>query len=309
VQGLTGKGGDQGTNWAAARDVASGTRAVNSIADQRISAMGEMHPDLMCSAGGKTAFDECRLRAERALDTIMRDRRLSSVLSDNGHLLAVRDAAADVADDLAGKWGRQPPNECGIGPLDPAQGKVARQRVMGDLGLGDDHQTTRVLVETMDDTGPADPADPGKACTTMVDQRVYECTVWVSRRRVDNQPRGLIDDDQMCILKSDIQRDRLRYRRRIRLIRKDYDEILAAAYPRRWIAHRPPFARDIAGMDQAFEPSARQRREMERKHAIKALPGLAGAGKDNCRGAAKGLEFSRHDQTALSHRNKGNLPV
>ena len=309
MQGLTGKGGDQGTNRAAARDVASSTRAVNLIADQRISAVGEMHPDLMCSAGGKTAFEECRPRAERALDTIMRDRRLSSVLADNGHLLAVGDAAADVAGDLAGEWGRQTPNECGVGPVDPAQGKVARQRVMGDLGLGDDHQTARVLVETMDDTGPADPADPGKACTTMVDQRVYECTVRVSRRRVDNQPRGLIDDDQMCILKSDIQRDRLRYRRRIRMIRKDYNEILAAAYPRRWIVQRAPFARNIAGMDQTFEPRARQRREMERKHAIKALPGLAGSGKDNCRSAAKGLEFSRHDQTALLHRSEGDLPV
>ena len=161
----------------------------------------------------------------------------------------------------------------------------------------------------MDDTGPANPADPGKARTTMVDQRVYECAVRVSRRRVDNQPRGLIDDDQMCILKADIQRDLLRYRRRICMIREDYDETLAAAYPRRWIAERPPFAPDIAGMDQAFEPRARQRWEMERKHAIEALPGLAGTGKDGCRGVANGLEFSRHDQTALTHPSEGDLPV
>jgi len=161
----------------------------------------------------------------------------------------------------------------------------------------------------MDYTGPANPADPGKARTTMVEQRVYECAVRVPRRRVDNQPRRLIDDDQMCILKANIQRDRLRYRRRIYMIREEYDEILAAANPRRWIAQRAPFARDIPGMDQAFEPRARQRREMERKHAIKALPGLAGTGKDSRRGAAESLEFSCHDQTALSHRSKGKLPV
>jgi hypothetical protein len=143
----------------------------------------------------------------------------------------------------------------------------------------------------------------------MADQRVYECAVRISRRRVDNQPRGLIDDDKMCILKADIQRDRLRYRRRICKIREDHDEILAAAYPRRWIAQRAAFARNKAGMDQAFEPRARQRRELERKHAIKALPGLASTGKDSCSGAAKGFELSRHDQTVLSHRSKGDLPV
>jgi len=309
VQGLTGKRGDPAPNHAAALNGASGTRAVDRITDQRVSTMGEMHPDLMCSAGAKTAFDQGRLRAEQTLHTIMRDCRPALPLADKSHLFAVRGTASDVAGDHAGKWGWHPPNEGGIGTVDPAQSEVARQRVMGGLGLGDDHQPARALVETMDDTGPANPADPGKARTTMVDQRVYECAVRVSRCGVDNQPRGLIDDDQMCILKADIQRDRLRYRRRICMIREDYDEILAAEYPRGWIAQRPPFARDIAGMDQAFEPRARQRREMERKHAIKALPGLIGIGKDSCRVAAKGLEFSRHHQTALSHRSKGDLPV
>jgi hypothetical protein len=309
VQGLTGKRGDPAPYRAAPLNGASATRAVDRITDQRMSTMGEMHPDLMCSAGGKTAFDKRRLRTERALYTIMRDCRPPLPLADKSHLFAVRGTAPDVAGDHAGVWGRQTPNECGIGPVDPAQGKVARQRVMGGLGLGDDHQTARILVETMNDTGSADPADPGKVRTTMADQRVYECAVWVSRRRVDNHPRGLIDDDQMCILKAYIQRDRLRYGRRICMIRENYDEILAAAHPRRWIAERPTFTRDIAGVDQAFEPRARQRRQMERKYAIKSLTDLASTRKDSCRGAAKGLKFSRHDQTALSLRSKGDLPV
>ena len=53
-------------------------------------------------------------------------------------------------------------------------------------------------------------------------------------------PGRLVDDDQMCILKADIERDRLRYRRRIFKIRENYDKILAAAYPRRWVAQRRP---------------------------------------------------------------------
>ena len=74
VQGLTGKCSDPGPMCAAARDSASGARAVDRIADQRVAAIGEVHPDLMGSAGGKTAFDEGRLSVERALDTIMSDR-------------------------------------------------------------------------------------------------------------------------------------------------------------------------------------------------------------------------------------------
>jgi hypothetical protein len=74
---------------------------------------------------------------------------------------------------------------------------------------------------------------------------------------VDNQPRGLIDDDQMCVLKADIQRYRLRDRRRICTIGEEYNENLATAHPQRWVSQSPAFARDIAGMDQSFNLGAR----------------------------------------------------
>ena len=122
--------------------------------------MREMHPDLMRSAGAKTALDECRLRVKRPLDTIVGDRRLSPAFPNNSHFLAVRGAAADVAGDLSGERGWHTPNNCGIGTVDSAQPKVARECVMRGLGLGDDHQPARVLVEAMDDARSANPADP-----------------------------------------------------------------------------------------------------------------------------------------------------
>ena len=64
MQSLARKCGDLGPNLATARDAASGTRAVYRIADQRVSAMGKMYPNLMRSAGGKAAFDECCPRVE-----------------------------------------------------------------------------------------------------------------------------------------------------------------------------------------------------------------------------------------------------
>jgi len=64
MQSLTRKRRDLGPNLTTARDAASGARAVNRIADQRVSAMGKMYPNLMRSAGGKTAFNECCTRVE-----------------------------------------------------------------------------------------------------------------------------------------------------------------------------------------------------------------------------------------------------
>jgi hypothetical protein len=64
VQGLSRKRRYPGPNRASARDGAPGAGAVNRIADQRVSAMGKVYPDLMRPAGGKTAFNKRRLRAE-----------------------------------------------------------------------------------------------------------------------------------------------------------------------------------------------------------------------------------------------------
>src|SRR6516165_2847207 len=169
VQGLTWKGGDPGTTFAAARDSASRARPVKRIADQRMPAMGKMHSDLMRSPCREAALDKSRLRPEGSLDNITRDRRFSFALPDDGHLLAICTAATDVPYDLARKRRRQAPDDCGIGSFDPAKGKIVRQCVMGGLCLGDDHEPAGALVETMNDTGSTNPTDPGEARAAVAD--------------------------------------------------------------------------------------------------------------------------------------------
>src|SRR6516225_3925229 len=121
---------------------------------------------------------------------------------------------------------------------------------MGGPRLGDNHKPAGVLVETMDDTGPANPADPGEAHATVADQRVDECSVRISWRWVDNHACRLVDDNQMCILEADIERDRLCNRRRFLILGEDYDEILPGADPPRRLADRCSFASHVAGLDQ-----------------------------------------------------------
>ena len=120
MQSLTGKGGDPRAGRAGVGAGAPGACAVKRIADQRVATMGEMDSDLMRPAGSETAFDECGRAPERALDTIARDRGFSPALPDDGHLLSVDGAAADVRRNLAGGRCRHPPNERGIGAVDPA---------------------------------------------------------------------------------------------------------------------------------------------------------------------------------------------
>jgi len=307
VQGLTGEPSNRGSNRAAARNVTSGARAVDRIADQGVTAMGKMYPDLVRSAGGETTFDERCARVERALDTIIRDCRPSLTFSDNSHLLAVHGAATDVAGDLSGERVWHAPNNCCIGTVDATQRKIVRERAMRDLGFSDDHEPGRVLVEAMDDTRPAHAADPRKAHPAVADQGVDECAVWVPWRGVDNQPCGLIDDKQMCILEANIQRNRLCDRHGVSIIRENYSEILAAADPQRRVAQSFPFAHDMAGIDQPFESGARQRREMAGERAIKALSGFAGTGKDGYSGARRAL-FNRHDRSFFSQRGGEGSP-
>jgi hypothetical protein len=238
----------------------------------------------------------------------MRYCRLSPALADNSHLFAVYGAAADVPSDLSREWGWHTPNDCGVRAVYSTQHKIARQCTMRGLGLGDDHQPARVLVEAMDNARSANPADPRQARAAMADQGVDECPIRVSRRGVDNQPCGFVDDNQMSILEADIQWNRLRNWHRVCNIGKKYDEILAAADPQRRVAQRYPFACHVAGMDQPFEPAAREGWKTARKRAIEALPGLASAGKDRGCSAARRVGFSRHDQAFLSHVAKEVSP-
>ena len=114
----------------------------------------------------------------------------------------------------------------------------------------------------------------------MAEQGVDERAVRIARSGVDNHARRLVDDDQMCILEADVERDRLRRRCRIlnlgRITTKFWSQCTRAA----GVANRRALLGDMAGFDQPFEPGARHRREVARQHAVEALPGLAVTGPD-----------------------------
>ena len=57
---------------------------------------------------------------------------------------------------------------------------------MSDVGLGDDEESGRILVDAVDDAGTGDTADARQAVAAMVEQRVDQRPVAVARGGVDD---------------------------------------------------------------------------------------------------------------------------
>jgi hypothetical protein len=103
------------------------------------------------------------------------------------------------------------PGEREIGALEraraPVVGELRAQRRVRLVGLGDDQQAARVLVEAVDDAGPAHAADAREAVAAMGDERVDQRAGPVAGGRMDDEARRLVDDDEVRVLEDDGERD------------------------------------------------------------------------------------------------------
>ncbi len=118
--------------------------------------------------------------------------------------------AADRRVDLAGGRVEAAPDEGEIFAFEregaPVVGEQQGETQVGRVGLGDDEQAGRVLVEPVDDAGPPHAADPRQARPAMADERVDQRALGVARRRMDDEARRLVDDDEMFVLVDDVER-------------------------------------------------------------------------------------------------------
>src|SRR6185312_10952286 len=147
----------------------------------------------------------------------------------NRHFLAVARAAPDVAGNLARERARHAPDDRPIKSAYPARRESGREAGMGVGGLGDHHQPARILVETMDDPRPLHAADAGKTVAAMRKKGVDESPIEISRGRMDDEARRLIEHDEIVILVADVKGEWLR-RRPIRYRRRDLDQEYLARF-------------------------------------------------------------------------------
>lgn len=170
-----------------------------------------MNAHLVGSASFETAFDQ-RGPVKRHQRAVMRHRVLAPPFLDQRHLLAIMARPADGTPDRARRWQRPAGGDAAIGALDGMVGELPRQPFVRHVRLGHDQQARGILVDTMDDPGPRHAADAGKLPLAMVQQRVNQRAVQIACGRVDNQPRRLVDHDQVGVFVDHHQGNVLRHR-------------------------------------------------------------------------------------------------
>ena len=171
---------------------------------------GHMDADLVGSTGFEPAFDKCRI-AQDFQPTPMRHGPFPASAFDDRNLLAVGRRPRERSIDRALRCLRNAFHDRQITPVDRVGGKLLGETFVRDVGLGDDQQTRRILVDPMDDSRPRHAADPRQAATAVVQQGVDQRAVGISGGRMDDQSRRLVDDQQMFVLEHDPQRNILRH--------------------------------------------------------------------------------------------------
>jgi hypothetical protein len=146
-------------------------------------------------------------------------------------------------------------------------GELRGERLVRAVGLGDHHQPGGVLVETVHDARPLHPADARETVAAMGNQRIDQRAAGMPRGRMHDEPRRLVDHDQLVVLEHDLERDVLARGLRLLGLRHVHHDRVARVDPLARIADRAAADRDLAVEDQRLETGARQL-GMSGEHAV-----------------------------------------
>ncbi len=126
------------------------------------------------------------------------------------------------------------------------------------VGLGDHQKSRGVLVEPMHDAGPLDAADARQAVAAMGDQGVDQSAGLMTRARMDDQPGGLVENDQQIILKHDVEQDDLAQRLRRRGVRHVQFDFLPHAQLGLGLRPGRAVKPHVSRLDEALDAGARK---------------------------------------------------
>jgi hypothetical protein len=161
-----------------------------------------------------------------------------------------------------------------IAAIDRMRRELLCEAFMGDVGLGDDQKARRVLVDAVDDARPGNAADPRQTAGAMVKQRIDQSPVEIAGGGMDDQPRRLVDDEQVLVLEEDGQRDVLRFVMRRRGLRNREAKRFAAFDLESGIAHCRALRLHSAAADQGFEALARKGWNGRSKRTVETPAGM-----------------------------------
>lgn len=274
VQRLTRKSAGRGPRRLRQRSSLPLSRhAVYRIADQRMTLHGQVNANLMRPPREQPAFDKAG-RGTEPLDYPVASDRHAAAAGDDGHLLSIGRAAADVSGNFRGGRNRHAPDDRPVDTVDVMRGELGDQPLVSRLGLGSHQHAAGVLVQSMNDARTAGVADPRQPVAAMGEKGVYQRPIRIARGGMDHEASRFIDNDQMVILEQNVQWHGLGHEVEFFDRRHRQHPALARPSLRRRVERRPGFAFQLPGLDQAAQAGPRQGGQGIGQEPVEALAGL-----------------------------------
>ncbi len=193
------------------------TAAIIRVADQGVPNMGHVDSYLVRTAGFQMAANQGRVITE-CFNYPNVGYSLPPAMPEHGLFLAFGPVASDSGIKPNGATGfeadaRDPPQPWISGirsavakrqvtAFDGVGGKLGCQAMMGSVGLGDDKEPGRILVDSMDNSGAPLSADAGEVVPEVMQERVDQRARRCPGGRVDHHSCGLVDDCDVGVFKS-----------------------------------------------------------------------------------------------------------
>jgi hypothetical protein len=248
--------------------------AVDRVAEERAAEVMEVDADLVSAAGVEVAENEGGEGVgDFTEDVVVCDGGAAGAGVEDGLLLTIDGMAADVSEDGAGGLHRRAVGDGEIELGGFASGKLREKRLQGGIGLGGHEAAGGVLVEAMDDAGALHSADSRELAAAVVEEGVDERAVRIAGGGMDDEADWLVEDDEVVILKENVERD---------LLRKDCGRFGGGQIDRNGVAPRyrsfgagnRTIEKDVAALEKALNAGARQFGQLAGEEEVQPFAGI-----------------------------------
>ena len=197
-----------------------GPAAIGAVTRDGMAEVFQMHADLVRAAGFRAAFEERKVSlGSQHAPSGLGFARVGAPA--DSHALAMDRVPCDGAVDDTGRGAGASAHDGEIRFARRAVGKLARESGVRGIIFRDEDATAGVLVETVDDAGAQDMTAGGNA-RAMVEDRVDQRALPVTRGGMDDEAGRLVQTKQVLVLVDDVEGNvlgrgqRRRFRRRWR---------------------------------------------------------------------------------------------
>lgn len=243
---------------------------VKGIAEQWVTDVGHMYPDLVGAAGMQnTAHQTGLFVLIQALECGVRGLAGLTGQVHHTHAQAVARIASDGSLDFTLDRARPASVTNGkVLPADLARGNHAHQRVHGSAGTRHHHQATGVLVQSVHDTGTGQIDD----CGVEREQSVEQGALPIAGGWMHHEPRRFVDHAQMVVQINGFNRHVLRHKGAgLRRGSQGDADLLTRTYLDRCLGDHSGVDLYIAGIDTLLEIAARELLHHDRQRFVQPL--------------------------------------